>query len=68
MQWFKLLSARLYAVLKRDNVIADIDDEFRLHVDLETKANLERGMSANEARRTALKSFGNVGSIQDAAK
>lgn len=67
MQWFKLLSARLYAILKRDNVIADIDDEFRLHVDLETKANLDRGMSASEARRTALKSFGNVGSIRDAA-
>ena len=65
--WFNLFLARLRALLNRDAVIGDIDEEFSLHVEMATKANLERGMSPTEARQAALRSFGNVGTVRDAA-
>jgi hypothetical protein len=67
MKWFNILSARLRALLGREAVIDDIDEEMRLHIEMETEANLERGMSPVEARRAARMSFGNFGSIKDAA-
>jgi putative ABC transport system permease protein len=67
MQWFNILSARLRALFRRDKVIDDIDEEMRLHVELETEANIERGMKPEDARRSALRTFGNLGSIRDTA-
>jgi putative ABC transport system permease protein len=64
---FNILFARLKALLGRESVIHDIDEEFRVHVEMETSANLERGMSPADARQTALRSFGNLGSVRDAA-
>jgi putative ABC transport system permease protein len=67
MRWFNIFAARLRALLGRDAVIHDIDEEMRLHVEMETEANVERGMSPADARRAALMTFGNFGSIKDAA-
>src|ERR1700682_6295080 len=67
MRWLKLLVARLRGIFQRDAVITDIDEELRIHVGLETAANLEKGMLPEEARARALKSFGNVGRIKDIA-
>jgi putative ABC transport system permease protein len=67
MRGINCLLARLSALVKRETVIRDIDEEFRVHLDMETSANLARGMSAAEARETALRSFGNLGSIRDSA-
>src|SRR5215213_7553917 len=39
----------------------------RFHVEMETEANVRRGMAPGEARRAALRSFGNVCSARDAA-
>ena len=52
---------------QRETVIDDIDKEFGFHVEMETKANLERGMSDEEARQAAIRSFGNFGSVRDKA-
>src|SRR6185503_6072438 len=41
--------------------------EISVHLEMLTKANLERGMSADEARQAALRSFGNIASVKDAA-
>jgi putative ABC transport system permease protein len=65
--WLNIFSARLRALLGREAVISDIDEEMRLHVEMETEANIERGMSPADARRSALRSFGNFSSIKDAA-
>ncbi|HLL14415.1 MAG TPA: ABC transporter permease [Pyrinomonadaceae bacterium] len=67
MKHFHILLARLRALVRRDVVIQDIDEELRLHIELETEANIERGMSPAEARRIALRDFGNVGRIKDVA-
>ena len=39
----------------------------RAHIEMETEANRELGMTPEDARRSAMKSFGNVGSIKDLA-
>ncbi len=67
MKWFKVFSARIRALLKREAVIQDIDEEFNVHVDMQTDANIQRGMSATEARAAAIRSFGNLGRIKDVA-
>ncbi|HEX8774171.1 MAG TPA: ABC transporter permease [Pyrinomonadaceae bacterium] len=67
MRWLNIFAARLRALLGREAVIRDIDDEMRLHIEMETEANIERGMSETEARREALRSFGNFSSIKDTA-
>ena len=48
-------------------MIQDIDKEMRLHIEMETQANVERGMPPAVARRAALKSFGNFDSVRDTA-
>ena len=67
MRLLNLLLARLRALFGRESVISDIDEELRLHVEMETEQNLARGMAADEARRAARLSFGNFDSIRDTA-
>lgn len=58
MSW---LTRRLRALVQRDALDKEIQDEMRLHIDLET-ADLARsqGLPPNEARRRALAAFGGV--------
>ncbi|HEU4510682.1 MAG TPA: ABC transporter permease [Pyrinomonadaceae bacterium] len=67
MKWFNILVARLRALWRRDAVLHDIDEELRAHLEMEIEANREMGMTPDEARRAAEKSFGNVGSVRDLA-
>jgi len=67
MNWLNIFAARLRALRGRESVIHDIDEELRLHVELETEANIERGMPPAEARRAALMSFGNFDGVRDTA-
>jgi putative ABC transport system permease protein len=67
MKLYNLLRDRLRALAGRERVIDDIDREMRLHVDLQTDANIAAGMSPDEARQEALRTFGNVNKIRDTA-
>jgi putative ABC transport system permease protein len=61
MKWFNILSARLRALFRRESVLQDIEEELRIHVEMETESNIERGLPPDEARAAALKSVGNLG-------
>ena len=67
MKWINTLRARVRALLRRDVVLQDIDEELRSHIEMEIEANRAIGMTPEEARRSAAESFGNVGSIRDLA-
>src|SRR6185295_17002176 len=67
MNWIYIIIDRLRALLHRDAVLNDIDEELRSHIEMEAEANRERGMSAADAHRSAARSFGNVNSIRDLA-
>src|SRR5262245_27642089 len=61
MEWFNILMARLRALFRRESVLQDIEEELRVHVEMETETNIKRGVPPDEARAAALKSFGNPG-------
>jgi len=56
---------RLRALLFRARAERELDDELRFHLQMETEANQRRGMSAAEAHRRALVSFGGVERFKD---
>jgi predicted permease len=58
MEWFNILLARMRALFRRESVLRDIEEELRVHVEMETETNIEKGMPPDEARAAALKSFG----------
>src|ERR687891_2099410 len=67
MKWFNILRDRLRALRRRDSVINDIDREMRTHLDLQIEENIKAGMSPDEAREKARRSFGNLNRAVDAA-
>ena len=67
MKLFNILIARIRALFRRESVLHDIDEEMRAHIEMEIESNRESGMTSEEARLSATKSFGNVASIRDLA-
>ena len=65
MRGLNLVRARLRGLLRREAVLQEIDEELRSHVEMETHANIERGMTPDEARLAALRSFGNLGRARE---
>jgi macrolide transport system ATP-binding/permease protein len=60
MDWFPRVGQRVRALLGRQRLDAEMDDEFRFHLEMETEKNLRAGMSPTEARRRAMIAFGGV--------
>jgi predicted permease len=52
--------ARLRALLQRGRANREIDDELAFHLEMETQANIARGMAPMEARHAALRTFGGI--------
>src|SRR6185369_12021559 len=67
MNWLNILIARLRGLFRREKIIDDIHEEMRSHIDMLTETNIERGMAPEEARRVALRSFGNLGQKRELA-
>lgn len=67
MKSLRVLSSRLRALFRREAVLEDIDEELRSHVEMEVQRNIELGLQPQEARRHALKSFGDIGRFRDVA-
>src|SRR5262245_54623482 len=61
MEWFNIIRSRLRALFRRESVLRDIEEELRIHVEMETEINIKRGMPPDEAEAVALKSFGDLG-------
>src|SRR5262245_49232329 len=52
-QWIDSLVARGRAILRGRRVEQDLNEELSFHEEMQTKANLQDGMSAEDARRRA---------------
>src|SRR3984957_5712414 len=46
-------------------MIGDLDQDIRNHIEIETRENIERGMSTDEAHFAALRKFGNVTRVKE---
>src|SRR5260370_22574834 len=56
----RTLLYRLAALFRRRHLEDDLDAELRSHMEMAIELNLRKGMSAEDARREALRSFGGV--------
>ena len=66
--WFHTVPLRLRSLLRRKRVDQDLDDELTYHLEQETRQNIARGMSAQEARYTALRQLGGMQQIKEQCK
>src|SRR5579863_5026505 len=56
----RILLHRLAALFRHRRLEDDLAEELRSHLEMDVERNLAKGMSAEEARREALRSFGGV--------
>jgi putative ABC transport system permease protein len=64
MHWLQKLRTQL-ATLRRSRADGHLDAELRFHLDQQIAENLAAGMNAEEARRAAIHSFGNLGTVRE---
>jgi putative ABC transport system permease protein len=57
-RWFHMLPLRLRSLFRRDRVEQELSEELEYHLDRQIRQNVEKGMSAREARYAALRAFG----------
>lgn len=60
MTWHHTFASRVRALFSLRRLDRELEDELRSHIEMETEANLRRGMSRDAARRMALLEFGGV--------
>src|SRR5229473_3384552 len=59
-EFFRTLMQRAGALFRRRRLEDDLDEELRSHLEMAVELNVRKGMSGEDARREALKSFGGV--------
>ncbi len=63
MEWVRIFASRVLGIFRK--LESDLDAELRGHIDALTAENLRRGMSREEAGRTARREFGGVEQIKE---
>ncbi|MGD0628428.1 MAG: ABC transporter permease [Terracidiphilus sp.] len=66
MDWIRVLLSRCAALFGKRRLDAELDEEFRAHIDLAIDENQRRGMGAEEARTAALRTFGGITQTREA--
>src|SRR5438105_15490218 len=52
------------ARLHHDEIAREVENELRFHIEMRTRANIEAGMTPDEAQRAALQSFGDFDNVK----
>lgn len=60
IQWFYTLPLRIRLIFKRNEVEQELENELRYHLDMKIEENAVKGMSDEEARRSALLAIGGI--------
>ena len=68
MRWLHQLWMKVTMLLGRGNAGAQLDDELQFHIDQQIAENRVAGMSEEEARQAALRTFGNPAALRDQAR
>jgi putative ABC transport system permease protein len=66
MTALRQLANRLLALARRRRLDAELDDEIRAHIEMAERDALRSGLSADEARREARRTFGGIEQIKEA--
>src|SRR5205807_2845774 len=62
------LLRQIRALIRREQLDADMAEELRAHLELQAAENERRGMNAREARYAAQRAFGGVEQIKERAR
>ncbi|HYY97780.1 MAG TPA: ABC transporter permease [Pyrinomonadaceae bacterium] len=65
MYWLRLLRTRLRGLLRKKSVESEMEEELRFHLGMRAAENVRAGMAPEEAKRAALRSFGQVSRIKE---
>jgi predicted permease len=68
MRWMDRMQRTLATLFRRGNETARLDEEMRFHVEQEIADRVSRGASAEDARREAMRQFGNPTLLRDEAR
>jgi len=68
MAWLSRFTMRMRMLLQRGHESERLDDELRFHLERQIAENHASGMSAEEARTAALRTFGNPALLRDQAR
>src|SRR6266545_4054470 len=68
MTWWRKLQLRLRALFQKPKLDAEMDEEMRSHIEMQTQENIDAGMCAKEARYAALRQFGWVETIKETCR
>ena len=65
MRWLSQFRMWLLMLFRRDRATSHLDDELQFHIDRQIAENRAAGMTADEARCAALRTFGNPALLRD---
>ena len=65
MFWIKATTRLINARRRPDEMVREVETELRFHIEMRTRANVEQGMSPDEAQRAALQSFGDFERVRN---
>ncbi len=68
MRWLRIFLARLRGTLQKGRLDEELDEELRVHLEMQTEENVRRGMEPREARRVAHLSLGGVEQVKEACR
>src|SRR6266851_7319757 len=68
MNWLRTFQLRFRALCRKRQLDADMSEEMRGHIEMRTRENIEAGMSADEARYSAMRQFGRVDNIKETCR
>ena len=65
MTWLRGLVLRLIALFRKERLEQELDEELRSHLEMQVEENVLKGMSPQDARYSALRSFGGVEQVKE---
>jgi Flp pilus assembly protein TadB len=65
MFWIKATRRFICSRRRSDELVREVETELRIHIEMRTRANVEQGMSPDDARRAALQSFGDFERVRN---
>jgi predicted permease len=68
MRWFDLVAMKFGMLTGRRRAGTQLDDELRFHLERQIAENIAAGMSDEEARYAAMRTFGNAPLLRDQAR
>jgi hypothetical protein len=65
MSWIKASTRFISAWRRPDETMREVETELRFHIEMRTRANVEKGMRPDDAQRAALQSFGDFERVRN---